>query len=181
MKLLIASDIHGSEYWMKEVVNAFNYEKADMLLLLGDIYNHGPRNPLPQDYAPMKVADILNAMTDKLMVVKGNCDSEVDQMISKFSFVNEAMVCVNGNRIYATHGHIFNKDNIPVNCGEALVYGHFHVCFIERINGIIVANPGSVSLPKQNSPHAYLIVEDNDMSLKELGTYKLIQKEKIKL
>ena len=181
MKLVIASDIHGSEYWMKRVVEAFNNEKADMLLLLGDIYNHGPRNPLPKDYAPMKVAEILNSLTDKLMVVKGNCDSEVDQMISEFSFVNEAMVCVDGNRIYATHGHIFNKDHMPVNCGEVLVYGHFHVCFIERINGVVVANPGSAALPKQNTSHAYIVVENNKMQLKELESYNLIQEEQIKL
>lgn len=180
MKLFIASDIHGSVYYAGLIKEKFEQEKADILLLLGDIYNHGPRNPFPKDYAPMRVAEILNSLADKLIVVKGNCDSEVDQMISDFTFVNQALVEVDGIKVFATHGHIHNIDAMPAFKGDVMVYGHFHQGFIVDKNGIVVANPSSASLPKEGQPHGYLVVEGNAISLKELDTDKTIITEEIK-
>ena len=161
MELMIASDIHGSKYYAQKIVERFEAEKADKLVLLGDIYYHGPRNPLPKDYAPMEVANLLNPMADKLIVIQGNCDSEVDQMISKFHFVKEAMILVDNKKIMLTHGHILNKDNLESGAYDVLAYGHFHIDFMERKNGVLVINPGSVSLPKEDSISGYITIENN--------------------
>ncbi|MGN0771281.1 MAG: phosphodiesterase [Christensenellales bacterium] len=180
MKLFIASDIHGSYHYAKLIKECFERERADILLLLGDIYNHGPRNPFPQEYAPMKVAEVLNSMADKLIVVKGNCDSEVDQMISDFTFVATAMVDVDGIKVFATHGHVHNIDNMAsVRC-DVMVYGHFHQGFIVRKNGVVIANPSSASLPKEGQPHGYLIVENNVITLKDLSTNQILDTKEIK-
>lgn len=179
MKVLIASDIHGSYYYAKKVKEAFEREKADMLVLLGDIYYHGPRNPFPEDYAPMKVAELLNSMKSKLLVIKGNCDSEVDQMISEFDFVEFGQILVDGIKVTLTHGHKFNKDNMPSNAGDLLCYGHFHTGFITKVGNVVVANAGSVSLPKDNTPNSYLTLDDGVLSLKDIDG-NLIDTEKIK-
>jgi len=160
MKIMIASDIHGSKYFASEILKRFAAEKADKLVLLGDIYYHGPRNPLTKDYAPMEVANLLNPIKDKLIVIKGNCDSEVDQMISEFTFIECAMLCLDGKRIMLTHGHKLNKDNMDVGAYDVLVYGHFHVNMMERVNGVLVLNPGSVSLPKENSISGYITIQN---------------------
>ena len=157
---MIASDIHGSKYFASEILKRFAAEKADKLVLLGDIYYHGPRNPLTKDYAPMEVANLLNSIKDKLIVIKGNCDSEVDQMISEFTFIESAMLCLDGKRIMLTHGHKLNKDNMDVGAYDVLAYGHFHVNMMERVNGVLVLNPGSVSLPKENSISGYITIQN---------------------
>ena len=168
MKFLIASDLHGSSYYAKQLNKAFEQEKADKLILLGDIYNHGPRNPLPKEYAPQEVADILNGLKDKLIVVKGNCDSQVDTLISEFSFIEDCVLVSGDKTFFLTHGHIFNKDNPPATRFDGVVYGHFHTGFIEEIGGTIFANAGSLSLPKGGTPNSYLILEDGLLTLKEI-------------
>lgn len=179
MKILVASDIHGSKYYAQKIVDSFYKENADLLVLLGDIYNHGPRNPFPKEYAPMEVAEILNKMTDKMIVIQGNCDSEVDQMISDFTFVKDSVIFVDGLKVFATHGHVWNIDNIPVGCGDVLVYGHFHTGFVKEKDGIIIANPSSASLPKDNNPHGYLTIEKNVVALKDLENNTIIYKKEI--
>ena len=156
MKFVIASDIHGNAKYAGELIKKFEFEQADALILLGDIYNPGPRNPVTRDYAPLTVADMLNAMKDKLTVVKGNCDSQVDTLISKFDFVEECNIFEGGKKITLTHGHIYNGDNLPKNCGDALIYGHFHIGSIRRMGNVVIANAGSVSLPKDGSAHTYI-------------------------
>lgn len=168
MKFLIASDLHGSEYYTKKLCERFSAEKADELILLGDIYNHGPRNPLPEGYCPPKVAALLNGLTDRLLVVKGNCDSDVDTMISDFEFVSEAVLVTCGKKIFLQHGDRFSIDRLPKNCGDVFIYGHYHTGFIERRNGVLVANPGSVSLPKNGTAHSYLVLEDDKLTLKNI-------------
>ncbi len=169
MKYLIASDVHGSAYYMQKVIDLFSIEKADKLILLGDIYNHGPRNPLPQDYAPMKVSEMLNEMVDKLIVVKGNCDSQVDTMISNFDFVESAVIECQNKSVFLTHGHVYNKDSKPKTKFDAVIYGHFHTGFIEKIDGTVYVNAGSVSLPKNDTPSSYLILENQTIALKDIG------------
>lgn len=168
MKLVIASDIHGSAYYAEKVKEAFERERGDLLVLLGDIYYHGPRNPFPKDYAPMRVAEIFNSLKDRLLVIKGNCDSEVDAMISEFDFNEFSQIMVDGLKVTLTHGHRFNKDNMPINAGDVMCYGHFHTGFITEVGNTVVANAGSVSLPKDGTPSSYLTVQGGILSLKEI-------------
>ena len=167
MKFIIASDIHGSAYYAEKLLNILQSEKADKLVLLGDIYNHGPRNALPKDYSPMKVSQLLNSIVDKLIVIKGNCDSQVDTLISDFSFIAEMIITSLDKSVYLTHGHIYNKDNLPKVKVDALVYGHFHTGFIQKIDGLTVANAGSISLPKNQTPHSYLVLSNDELILKD--------------
>ena len=167
MKFLIASDLHGSFFYAKKIIEIFNEEKADKLIFLGDIYNHGPRNALPKDYNPMEVAKVLNSIKDKLIVIKGNCDSQVDTMISEFSFVDNSVIVSGEKTFFLTHGHVYNKDNMPKTCFDGIVYGHFHTGFVEQNNGVVIANAGSLSLPKNNTPSSYIILEDGVLTLKD--------------
>ncbi len=168
MKLVIASDIHGSAYYAQKVKDAFEREGGELLALLGDIYNPGPRNPISKDYEPLKVASILNSVKDKLIVIKGNCDSEVDTLISEFDFSDFSQIFVDGLKITLTHGHKFNKDNMPTNAGDLMCYGHFHTGFITKVGKTVVANAGSVSLPKDGTPSSYLTVEGGVVTLKDI-------------
>ena len=165
MKLFVATDVHGSAYWAQRIVAEFKRTNADKLILLGDVYNHGPRNPFPRDYAPMKVAEAFNAIADKVVAVKGNCDSEVDEMISDFSFVKERTETVGDRRLYFTHGHVYNKDNLPESLkdGDAMFYGHFHQNETMVVNGVLCVCVSSVSLPKDVS--AYCIVDDGGVTV----------------
>lgn len=178
MKFLIASDIHGSNANAKRVVQIFREEKADKLILLGDVFNHGPRNPLPEEYAPMEVAKVFNDIKKDLIVIKGNCDSEVDTMISEFDFLDNACIVVNGKTLFLTHGHVYNKDKMPKTDFDALIYGHFHTGFIEKVGDKIVANAGSTSLPKNNTKQSYLLLDEDILYLKDIDK-NVIDKIKI--
>lgn len=161
MKYLIASDIHGSSYYLEKIIALFNKEKCDKLFLLGDVYYHGPRNPLPKGYNPMAVADMLNQFNDSsLTVIKGNCDAEVDQMISKFNFCENYSFNHQNKIIRLTHGHKENIDELPNAQYDILIYGHFHIGFIKKIDDKIYANAGSISLPKNNSANSCLLVNE---------------------
>ena len=174
MKIVIASDLHGSSYYAEKVKDIFAKEQGDLLVLLGDIYNPGPRNPISKDYAPMVVSQTLNSLKDRLLVIKGNCDSEVDTLISEFS-----QIFADGLKITLTHGHKFNKDNMPVNAGDVMCYGHFHTGFITQVGSVIVANAGSVSLPKDNSARSYLTIQNNVIALKDIDG-NILDRKKIK-
>lgn len=169
MKVCIASDLHGSAEYAERIKEVFLKEGADLLVLLGDIYNHGPRNPLPEKYSPMDVARTLNGLKEKLIVIKGNCDSEVDAMISEFDFVENTVIVSGGKTVFCTHGHVFNEENMPKTAFDAVIYGHFHVGFIKRTGKTVIANPGSVSLPKMNSERGYLLLSDGVLTLKALN------------
>jgi putative phosphoesterase len=170
MKILIASDIHGSAYYCEKLLEAYKAENADMLLLLGDILYHGPRNDLPEKYAPKSVIPMLNEMKDKIICVRGNCDTEVDQMVLEFPIMSQnAVIFADGVKIYATHGHKFNKDNLPPLCeGDVLVYGHTHVALDTTVGGVRCLNPGSVSIPKENTGHGYIIFDGGNFIRKLL-------------
>ena len=168
MKLLVVSDIHGSAYYAEKIPEIFEREKADKIIVLGDLYYHGPRNPLTKDYSPMKVAEILNSLKDRLEVIKGNCDAEVDEMISEFKFKEHLLLDVNNLKVYFTHGHKNNMDNLPDEQIDMMIYGHFHTGFIVKKDGIIFANPGSISLPKDNTKNSYLILEKESIVLKDI-------------
>ena len=177
MKVLVISDIHGSSYYAEKIKEIANKENPDKIILLGDLYYHGPRNNLSQEYAPMKVAEVLNRLKDKLLVVKGNCDAEVDEMISEFKFEDHLLLNINGKNIYFTHGHKYNIEVIPYEDFEILIYGHIHQGFIQEKEGYLFANPGSISLPKGGTEHSYLILEEDKIILKNVDG-KLIQEYK---
>ena len=170
-RLMIASDIHGSGYYCKKMAEAFFREKADRLLLLGDILYHGPRNDLPKDYAPKEVLKLLNEMKSRILCVRGNCDTEVDQMVLEFPIMADYAVIVAGDRIiYVTHGHRFNTDSLPpMQPGDILLHGHTHVPAWETFGeDHLYLNPGSVSIPKNGSEHRYMIMEDGKFQWKTL-------------
>ena len=181
MKFMIASDIHGSSYYCRLMVEAFHRENADKLILLGDILYHGPRNELPKEYAPKEVIGQLNDIRDKILCVRGNCDSEVDQMVLEFPIMAEyAVILLGSYRIYATHGHIYNADNLlPLQEGDILLHGHTHVPRCRKQENRIYMNPGSISLPKENSNHSYMIIEENSITWRilEKGTVYMSWKE----
>ncbi|SHK07994.1 hypothetical protein SAMN02745136_01619 [Anaerocolumna jejuensis DSM 15929] len=162
MKLMIASDIHGSAYYCDKMLEAYKREGADKLLLLGDILYHGPRNDLPREYEPKKVIELLNAVKEELLCVRGNCDTEVDQMVLNFPILSDyCILYLNDHMIFATHGHHFNPDNKPcIKKGDILLNGHTHIPAWEEREDFIYVNPGSVSIPKENSPHSYIIWEE---------------------
>ena len=170
MKFLIASDIHGSAYYCEQLLQAFEREQAARLLLLGDILYHGPRNDLPRDYAPKKVIAMLNGMADTILCVRGNCDTEVDQMVLEFPVLADyALIYDQGRCFYLTHGHHFNPNALPPLCpGDVLINGHTHVFKAECVNGIHCLNDGSVSLPKEGKPRSYMIYEDGTFTIKQL-------------
>ena len=169
MKWMIASDLHGSAYYCRKMLEAFEREGADRLFLLGDLLYHGPRNDLPREYAPKEVIPLLNEKKEKLLCVRGNCDAEVDQMVLEFPVLADYAVLPVG-LIYATHGHIYNVKNLPpLAPGDVLLHGHTHVpAWTEFGQGNLYLNPGSVSIPKENSPHSYMTLEGNTMQWKEL-------------
>lgn len=178
MRFLIASDVHGSSFYAKEILELVKKEKADKVVLLGDIYNHGPRNPLPKDYNPGEVANMLNSIKENLIVIKGNCDSQVDTLISEFDFLEGLCIVDFKKAVYFTHGHVYNKDRETVTKFDAVVYGHFHTGFIERKGETLYANAGSISLPKNGTPNSYLILENGILTLKNLSG-EIIKKEQI--
>ena len=172
-KILIASDIHGSAYWCEQLLAAFENENADKLLLLGDILYHGPRNDFPDEYAPKKVFAMLIAVKDKIGCVRGNCDSEVDQMVLEFPILADYALFSLGKRtLFATHGHLFNADMPPIlNKGDLLFNGHFHApCNRETEQGFLYCNCGSVSLPKDGTPHSYVLIDEDVAYWKDLET-----------
>ncbi|MDO5396551.1 MAG: phosphodiesterase [bacterium] len=170
MKLMFASDIHGSAYYAERLIKAFEKEKPERLVLLGDLLYHGPRNDLPKDYAPKKVIDILNGMKDRLLCVRGNCDTEVDQMVLEFPIMADyAVMWIDGRMLYMSHGHRVNPQNPPkLSAGDILMNGHTHIPADEKIGDFRYLNPGSVSIPKNGSTHSYMIYENGVFLLKEL-------------
>ena len=169
MRILAASDIHGSIGWAQKIVDRFYEERADKLLLLGDILYHGPRNDLPSDYDPKQVIELLNSISDSILAVRGNCDTEVDQMVLKFPIMAEYIYLVSGPLvIFATHGHVYNPGKPPIGLmeGSILMCGHSHVAADIDYQGFRYMNPGSPSIPKEGSVPSYIIIDGGKAELK---------------
>ena len=163
MKLIIASDIHGDIESAKIIIDAFKENECDKILLLGDILYHGPRNDLPGRYAPKEVIALLNEYSDKILSVRGNCDTEVDQMVLNFPVLADyAILALDGLNLYATHGHNYNtKTPPPLAKGDILLHGHTHVIRAEKFGDEnTYINPGSITLPKENCPRSYIVYEN---------------------
>ncbi len=180
MKFLICSDVHGDLDSMQRIMSAFEKEGAEKILILGDLLYHGPRNDLPKTYAPKRVIEILNANREKILCVRGNCDTEVDQMVLDFPILAEyAYLELDGLRIFATHGHKFNKDNMPaVSQGEILLHGHTHILCCEKIgDDAYYLNPGSCALPKNGNPRTYMIYNNKTFTVKDFDENILFEKK----
>ncbi len=168
MKIMVASDIHGSVGCAKAVIDKFNEIKADKLLLLGDLLYHGPRNNLPSDYAPKEVIELLNANKENILAVRGNCDTEVDQMVLQFPIMAEYIYITSADTvIFATHGHHYGEANPPVFLpeGAILLTGHTHVACDVNKDGFRYMNPGSPSIPKEGTKPSYIVIEDGKAEL----------------
>ena len=179
MKLMIASDLHGSAYYTEKLLQAFEREAAERLLLLGDILYHGPRNDLPEGYAPKKVIGLLNPLGHKILCVRGNCEAEVDQMVLDFPVLADyCILCDGAVTIYATHGHVFSEDKPPkLQKGEILLTGHTHIPACVEKAGYWYLNPGSVSIPKNGSWHGYMVYENGTFIWKDLDGAVQMQRD----
>ena len=177
MKLLIASDIHGSGKWTEKLVMAYRKSGAKRLVLLGDILYHGPRNDLTEGHDPQTVIKLLNTLKDEIVCVRGNCDAEVDQMVLDFPIMAEyAYFCIDGFSMFLTHGHKINKESAALKKGELLIHGHTHIPCIEKFGeGNLYINPGSTTYPKENNPPSYMIYENGVFSIRELDSGEIIK------
>lgn len=164
---MIASDIHGSAYYAQIIKDAFHQQNCDKLLLLGDLLYHGPRNPLPYEYNPKEVIEILNSLKHNIIAVRGNCDAEVDQMVLSFPLMSDyTVISVDGYQIFASHGHIYSPQKLPtLNENDVFVFGHIHIPMAKKENHIHIINPGSITLPKENTPHTYAILENKTVTI----------------
>ena len=180
MRLFIGSDIHGSSAnvarFLDIVQKARKEDDTTKVVLLGDIYNHGPRNPFPEGYAPMKVAEMLNGAKDYITVIKGNCDSEVDQMISEFPINSDFTMDWQGRTVYFTHGHKCNPDLPPNDAkkGDIVFYGHFHRAMIEEKDGVIYVCVGAIGLSPEGVERSYAILDEHSITVKTLEGDKTI-------
>lgn len=185
MRLFIGSDIHGSSVNLEKffsIVDSTLAQHPDTkVILLGDIYNHGPRNPFPNGYAPMQVARLLNDAMTFITVIKGNCDSEVDQMISNFPIIGDFDMDWNGRTVFFTHGHKCNPDLPPSSGkkGDIVFYGHFHRPQITVKDGIVYVCVGALGLSAEGVPLAYAILDEDMITLKTLDGGEVVESMKI--
>lgn len=177
MKLMFASDIHGSALWCRKMLDAYHAEGAEKLCLLGDILYHGPRNELPEGHYPKRVISMLNAVKEELVCVRGNCDTEVDQMVLEFPVLADyALIYADGRTLFLTHGHHYNPKNLPpLKKGDVLINGHTHIFGAELAEGIHCLNDGSVSLPKGGNPHSYMVYENGEFIIKDFEGRELLK------
>ena len=180
MKLLICSDIHGDLDSMEKVLDAYKTENADKILILGDLLYHGPRNDLPSTYAPKKIIELLNANRENIFTVRGNCDTEVDQMVLNFPILADySIFYLDGLTVFATHGHHHNTETPPpLRRGDILLHGHTHVLKIEEFGDEnTYINPGSAALPKNGNPRTYTVYENRKFTIKEFTGAVVAEKQ----
>lgn len=177
MKYMFASDIHGSAYYCRKMLDAYEREGADRLVLLGDLLYHGPRNDLPREYAPKEVIAMLNERKKEIYAVRGNCEAEVDQMVLEFPVMADyALLVLEGRTFYATHGHVYHQDNLPpLQEGDVLIHGHTHVLKAERREGYTLLNPGSVAIPKEGNPPTYGIFEEGVFIIRDFDGQDVVR------
>lgn len=179
MKYLCVSDIHGAYSGAQAIVEAMRYHQIDTILCLGDILYHGPRNDLPSDYAPKKVIEIMNSLKEHIIAVRGNCEAEVDQMVLEFACTADYnIIPMQKRKVFLSHGHIYSPEHLPtLRQGDIFLSGHTHIPTCDEANGIYLLNPGSISLPKQNHPRTYAILDDSSFTIYTLENKQYMQIE----
>ncbi|EGR4183434.1 YfcE family phosphodiesterase [Vibrio cholerae] len=168
MKLFFVSDLHGSLPATEQALALYQASGAQSLILLGDVLNHGPRNPIPQGYNPVAVAEKLNQFAQQIIAVRGNCDSEVDQMLLSFPMMSDSawVLLSSGRRLFLTHGHFYHKDKLPpLSDGDVLVHGHTHIPMAEQVGSIYLVNPGSMTFPRSDYAASYGVLEGDTMKV----------------
>ena len=168
MKLFFASDLHGSLPATEETIKLYLASGAEHLILLGDTLNHGPRNPIPEGYNPPQVAELLNQYSERIISVRGNCDSEVDQMLLNFPMMSDYawVLLESGQRLFLTHGHLYNQNKQPpLRENDVIAHGHTHVPVAKKIDQTIIFNPGSVTFPRNGLPASYGLLENDKLSV----------------
>lgn len=170
MKIFILSDIHGSASLLERALGLFQASGARHLILLGDVMYHGARNPLPEGYDPKRVAEMLGGIADRIIAVRGNCDSEVDQMVLNFPITADySSLLLGGRRVFITHGHLFSETSLPpLAAGDAFLFGHTHIPRAEKQNGVYLLNPGSISMPKENTPRCCALLDESGFTVTDL-------------
>lgn len=179
MKLMFAGDLHGSAFYARRLQELYLREQADKLILLGDLLYHGPRNDLPREYAPKEVIAILNEMKQHILAVRGNCESEVDQMVLQFPVMADyAVLWLDGRMMFLTHGHLFHEQQLPaLSPGDVFIQGHTHLRAAIDRGSYFFCNPGSLSIPKGDGIHSYMVYEDGVFTIKDLQAGVLEQLE----
>ena len=178
MKLFFASDLHGSLPATEAMLERFQRSGSEHLILLGDLLNHGPRNPIPEGYQPAQVAERLNEYSERIIAVRGNCDSEVDQMLLTFPIMSDYawVMLASGQRLFLTHGHLYHSDKRPMlRRGDILVHGHTHIPLAYEDNGCVIFNPGSVTFPRQAYEASYGELHDTELTVKSFSGDVLLQ------
>lgn len=176
MKLMFASDIHGSVSCCKKMLERFKEENAGQLILLGDLLYHGPRNPLPENYSPAETAELLNGISEYILCVRGNCEAEVDQMMLDFPVLADyaALFTEDGRTVYCTHGHLFKGENkLPIKRNSIIIEGHSHIYTAEKREDHYYINTGSVTLPKNGNQKSYVIYENGRFSVRNMSGSEL--------
>ena len=169
MRYFIISDIHGSSFYLNKALELFKSGEYDYLVILGDILYHGPRNHIPEGYNPQEVVSLLNPLSQQIIACRGNCEAEVDQMLLSFPCLSDYALIVDGDTsLFATHGHLFTADKFPKGPGKSIfLSGHTHLWLLEKQGDIVVCNPGSITLPKENRPHTYATYENGLLTIKD--------------
>ncbi len=179
MKIMFISDLHGSAYYAKKIAEIYNDFMPERVVSVGDLLYHGPRNDLPEGYDTKETTKILNSFKNKMIAVRGNCDSEVDQMVLEFPMMADyTVIAADGLDMFVTHGHLFDPDNLPQNCGQVFISGHIHIPVMEEKDGVLVLNPGSCALPKEGNPPSLMLYENGEFKIIEIETGKEIKKFK---
>ncbi|MBQ4001646.1 MAG: phosphodiesterase [Lachnospiraceae bacterium] len=181
MKIMIASDLHGSFYYGQKLFERFEEEKAEELMLLGDLLYHGARNALPEEYSTINLTKLLNQYKDRILAVRGNCDAEIDQTVLEFPIMSDyLMTWIDGRKWILTHGHLYNEQiMLPHNPGDVLLHGHTHVKALQKVNDFYFINPGSVSIPKDGPVHSYAVYEDGAFYLKDVESGEVLRSMKL--
>lgn len=166
MKYVFISDIHGAYPALEKALRFYEAQQAGMLCVLGDILNYGPRNSIPEGIDPKAIAERLNGMADHIVAVRGNCDAEVDQMLLHFPIMQDYLLLVdNGVKLFLTHGHVYNKKQLPPGNFDAIIYGHTHYWELEGENGKVICNTGSITFPKGGNPPTLAVYENGKLSV----------------
>ncbi|KJY81699.1 phosphodiesterase [Vibrio galatheae] len=168
MKLFFASDLHGSLPATQRMLAEFERSGAQTLVLLGDILNHDPRNPVPEGYNPPAVSELLNQYGEKIIAVRGNCDSEVDQMLLSFPMMMDYawVLLESGQRLFLTHGHLYHSGHRPaLKQGDIIAHGHTHIPVAKLDGQQYIFNPGSITFPRDGFSASYGVLDQSELKV----------------